>query len=243
MNILILLAGPDDIFTEAGYTFPKNLVEINGLPLIQRLIESLGVLKKEAFRPIFILRRNENQKHYTGKVIQLLLSKPILFEVEETAGAACSALYATAEIDNSAPLLIVNGDQILDIEIEEVIQDFEVRELDVGVITFNAVHPRWSFVRCDESGLVVEAAEKHPISDLATVGVYYFRHGSDFVYAAQSMIKKNVYVNSKFYITPSLNELILKGKKIGHYKIPREKYIPLKTPQNIRNYEEILRSR
>lgn len=243
MNILVLVAGPDDIFGEAGFIFPKNLVEIDGLPLIQRLIESLDVLRKEAINPIFVLKRSESQKYYTGKVIQLLLGKSILFEVEETAGAACSALYAAAEIDNSAPLLIVNGDQILDIEIEEAIQDFEVRELDVGVITFNAVHPRWSFVRCDESGLVVEAAEKRPISDLAAVGVYYFRHGSDFVYAAQTMIKKSGYVNSRFYITPSLNELILKGKKIGHYKIPRERYFPLKTPQNIRDYEEILRSR
>lgn len=243
IHTLILMAGPDSQFSEAGYTFPKNLIEINGSPLIQRFTDKTPFLKKETCGPIFLLRRSENRKNYTGKVIHLLLEKAKIVEVEENVGgAACSALMAIEHIAEKDPLVIMNGDQIVDFDIEKAFSYFQENNFDAGTVVFKAVHPRWSYVLCDEQDLVIEAAEKRPISDLACVGVYYFRCGGDFLSAAMDMIKKDAQINGNFYITPCLNELILKQKKIGTYLIPRNSYIPLKTPQNIRDYDESLKN-
>jgi hypothetical protein len=105
------------------------------------------------------------------------------------------------------------------------------------------VHPRWSFVRCSEDGLVVETAEKRPISNLATAGCYYFARSRDFVIAAQSMIRNGASVNDAFYICPVYNELVLQNMKIGVHKIVREQYASLATPQNVESYQARLAGR
>jgi thiamine pyrophosphate-dependent acetolactate synthase large subunit-like protein len=61
---------------------------------------------------------------------------------------------------------------------------------------------------------VSEVAEKKVISDNATVGVYFWKHGSDYVKYAEQMIAKNIRVNNEFYVCPVFNEAITDGKKI-----------------------------
>ena len=107
-------------------------------------------------------------------------------------------------------------------------------------MTLAAVHPRWSYVRCDEDGLVVEAAEKRPISRLATAGAYWYRRGSDFVEAVMAMIRKDASVEGRFYVCPAFNELILRGLRIGTRHIDRAQYFSLATPRSVATYEELL---
>ena len=57
-------------------------------------------------------------------------------------------------------------------------------------------------------------AEKKVISNNATVGVYYWRYGKDFVKYAEQMIKNNIRVNNEFYVCPVFNEAIRDNKKI-----------------------------
>jgi dTDP-glucose pyrophosphorylase len=140
-------------------------------------------------------------------------------------------------------LVIANGDQVFATDVAEAVRDFRRRNLDAGTIVFDSVHPRWSFVKLDPEGLVVEAAEKRPLSRKATAGFYYFRRSRDFVEAAQAMIRKGASVNGSYYICPSFNEMILKGSRIGVFEIPREKYISLATPQAIEDYEQVLLAR
>jgi hypothetical protein len=95
------------------------------------------------------------------------------------------------------------------------------------------VHPKWSFARTGDDGLVVETAEKRPISDQATVGVYYFRRGRDFVNACRRMIRKDARVLDQFFICPTFNEMILDGSRIGTYAVAPEEMYPLTTPEEI----------
>jgi dTDP-glucose pyrophosphorylase len=99
------------------------------------------------------------------------------------------------------------------------------------------LHPRYSFVRLDSEGRVIEAAEKNPISPHAIAGVYWFRSGSLFVSAAKDMIRKDARVNDKFFISPSLNELVLQHKKINAYRIEPAQYRPLKTQSQRQAFE------
>lgn len=242
MNVLVLMSGSSQSFQEAGYTYPKNLVEIAGKPMMQRVMEPLMALGKFGARHVCIVRKEESRKFYTAMSLQLMWPSIQVVEIpSSTTGAACSALLGVDHIDNQDPLVICNGDQILDaVDLVEVVHGFQNRNLDAGVIVFDDIHPRWSFVRCSPDGLVVEAAEKRPISRLATAGFYYFARGFDFVRASMEMIKKDAQVNGMFFICPSFNEMILAQAKIGVHRIERKQYRSLSNPSDVAAYEHFL---
>ena len=101
---------------------------------------------------------------------------------------------------------------------------------DGGILTFKSNHPKWSYARLD-NGFVAEVAEKNPISDIATVGIYYWKHGKDYVKYAEQMISKNIRVNNEFYVCPVFNEAILDDKKIVTYDV--DKMWGLGTPEDL----------
>jgi dTDP-glucose pyrophosphorylase len=243
VNVLVLMAGSDTRFAEAGYTFPKNLVEVDSLSLAEHVVKNTASLRGLGkVRFLFAVRREENDRHHTGAMLQLLVPDAVLLSVPAlTAGAACTALLAVEHVDNDDPLLIANGDVIVDADLAAVVSEFQRRDLDGGIIVFRSAHPRWSHVRCNAEGFVVEAAEKRPISDLATVGLYYFRRGRDFVRAAKESIRKDAHVNNAFFVCPCYNELVLDQKKIGIHEIPTVAYHSLATPEGLQAYGEFLR--
>lgn len=130
-----------------------------------------------------------------------------------TEGAACTTLLAKNLIDNNKPLLIANSDQIVNWNSSETIYGFDKENVDGGIVTFESTHPKWSYVKLNEHGLVSEVAEKKPISKIATVGIYYWRKGSDYVKYAEQMIKNEIRTNGEFYVAPVFNEAIKDHKK------------------------------
>ncbi|MCB1304687.1 MAG: glycosyltransferase family 2 protein [Leptospiraceae bacterium] len=238
------MAGSDEVFREAGYAYPKNLIEINGKPLVERVIRSFDGLAAQGARFLFLIRQSEIQKHHTASVVRLLVPDAEVIPIPgDTAGAACTALWAIDQINNDTPLLITNGDQILEIDYPESIAGFSSEGVDGGVLGFEAVHPRWSYVKVNASGFVIEAAEKRPISRLATAGTYYFKRGRDFVTAAQRMILKDAHVDGVFYICPVFNEMILEQASILARSISQDTYFQFKTPRGLQEYESLLRDR
>ena len=156
MQILLLMAGSDQVFADAGYRYPKNLVEIDGKPLVEHVVAGLRPLLDAGARLIACVKADENQSFHTGMVLRLLVPKATVVDVPgKTDGAACTALLAIDQLDPEAPLLIVNGDQVVIADIGAAILDFESRALDGGVLVFRAVHPRWSYVKVDGDGLFV----------------------------------------------------------------------------------------
>lgn len=238
MNVVVLMSGTSQSFKDAGYVYPKNLAEISGQPMLQHVMRPLLTLKTLGAKYISILLRDENRKLHTGKVLQLMDPEITYVEVHAgISGAACSALLAIDQINNDEPLIVCNGDQILSgVDLPGIVSGFRERLLDAGVIVFEDIHPRWSFVKCNPEGAVVEAAEKRPISKFATAGFFYFQRGKDFVSAAMEMIKKDAQVNGLYYICPVLNEMILKQANIGIHQIDRSCYISLSSPNDVHAY-------
>ncbi|HAI42199.1 MAG TPA: glycosyl transferase family 2, partial [Maribacter sp.] len=111
-------------------------------------------------------------------------------------------------------MLIANSDQIVNYQKENFKYLTNLTNVDAIVWTFNDVHPKWSFVRTNSRGFITEVAEKKPISNIATWGIYWYRKGKDFVNYANQMIAKNIRVNNEFYIAPVYNEMIQAGGKI-----------------------------
>ncbi len=211
MNVLIPMAGAGSRFEQAGYTFPKPLIEVKGKPMIQLVVDSLNIDAKH----IFVVQKSHYEKYNLKHLLNLVSPNCEIVCVDGvTEGAACTTLLAKKFIDNNEPLVFANSDQFLDWDSNEFMYSMEADEIDGGMLTFTATHPKWSFAKLDNDGFVTEVAEKKPISDIATVGVYYWKHGSDYVKYAEQMIRENIRVNNEFYVCPVFNEAIKDHKKI-----------------------------
>jgi hypothetical protein len=236
MNVLILAAGPDQVTQEDGY--PLCLSEFDSMPLIQRVANAcLGL---EPQKLIVAFREEDVYKYHLDNILRLIspLAK-VLKIAAPTEGASCSALLAAEDIDTEDELLIVNGNELLQADLKEIVSNFRQRILDAGVVVFPSIHPRYSYVRLDENKLVVEASEKNPISTNATVGFYWFAKGSSFVRAAKNAIRKDARVNGRFYICPTFNELVLEHLRIGVYEIESHAYKPLKSGRQVEQFDSI----
>lgn len=237
MNILILAAGQDPLSQENSY--PLCLTEFDSIPLIQRVISSCGVLG--ASDMIVAFREQDVDIYHLNNVVTLLWSNATILRIHgKTQGAACTALLAAGKIDVDEELLIVNGNELLDTDFLEILENFRGRQLDAGVVVFHSIHPRYSYVRLDENKLVIEAAEKKPISTNATAGFYWFARGKDYVRAAKNLIRKDARVNDNFYICPTFNQLVLEHMRIGTYQVENKVYHPLKTGRQIEQFETVI---
>lgn len=211
LNVLIPMAGAGSRFAQAGYTFPKPLIEVRGRPMIEVVVKNLNI---EA-NYIFLVQKEHYEKYNLKYLLRLIAPNCEIVQVDGiTEGAACTTLLARKYIDNHAPLIIANSDQYIEWNSNEAMYAFNADAIDGGILTFKAHHPKWSYARADFNGFVSEVAEKRVISEDATVGVYYWRQGSDYVKYAQQMIEKNIRVNNEFYVCPVFNEAIADGKKI-----------------------------
>ena len=240
MNVLLLLAGSSSAFGKAGHIYPKSLVEVAGEAMIDKVLGCLDPLLRPGTNMIAAIRRDENHTHHLGDVVRLIVPGARLVEIEnDTGGAACTALVAIEHINNDDPLIVTNGDQIIDVDLGEVVEEFKKRKLDAGTITFRGIHPRWSFVRLNDEGFVEEAAEKRPISRMATAGFYYFARGRDFVESACAMLRKEASTEGLYYVCPTFNQMILKGARIGVVEIAPSAYHSLATPALVESYEAL----
>lgn len=244
MNVVVLMSGDSRLFAEAGYVYPKSLIEIAGRPMIEHVLTSYAPLAELGARFTFVVRSEESSRYHLAAILRLMMPEATVIESPKpTGGAACSALLAVDVIDSEDELVLCNGDQVIEVDLNSVVTGFRGRGLDGGILVFDAVHPRWSFVKVDAEGQVIEASEKRPISRLATAGFYWFRRGADFVAAAQSMIMKEASVNGAFYVCPSYNEMILSQARIGICRMEAGRYHSLANPSSMQDFENYLRRR
>ena len=231
LNVLIPMAGSGNRFQQAGYTFPKPLIDVDGNPMIQVVVENLNIDANY----IYVVQKSHREKYNLDTLLNLITPNCKIVEVDGiTEGAACTALLAKEYIDNDNPLFFANSDQFVEWDSNEFFYKMNENDCDGGIVSFRATHPKWSFVKVDGNGFVTEVAEKNPISDIATVGFYYWKNGSDFVKYAEEMIEKDIRVNNEFYVCPVFNQAIEDGKQIRTFNIP--KMWGLGTPEDLNNY-------
>lgn len=236
MRVLILGAGNAPSDAEA---VPVWLAESNGQIVVERLARSCRGLSAKL---VFAVRAQDMRRYRIDSVIGLAAPGSIVVPIAgETQGAACTALLCIKYIDPSDEILILSSNELLDIDYQATVDGFRRQDYDAAVVTFHSIHPRYSYVLLDENELIVEAAEKHPISRHATAGFYWFRRGSDFVTAAQDMIRKDAHVNGKFFISLVFNELVLKQKRMGVLEVDSRRYHPLKSRRQVSVYEADIR--
>ncbi|OOV89100.1 glycosyltransferase family 2 protein [Pseudomonas sp. MF4836] len=235
---IVLLASGEGVSAEAESNYPDYLYEHDGIPLIQNLVEKCLELEPE--RIVCMLPKADVAKYHLRNMLHQMSPTTNVHVVHSmTMGAACTALLAAESIDNDDELLILNCNELLDCSLRDIVGGFRDGQCDAGVVVFKSLHPRYSFVRKNAEGCVVEAAEKNPISNHAVAGLYWFDKGAVFVEAVKEMIRKDVKTNDAFYIAPALNELVLQHKKIGTYRVDPSQYHPLKNSRQLQAFENV----
>ena len=209
INVVIPMAGNGSRFAQAGYDKPKPFIDVNGKPMIARVLDNLSIKNAR----YILLAKREHLESNKDIVNELLNHYDVSFiEVDnQTEGAACTVLYAHKLINNNDSLLLANSDQLIDASI----QDFINKSSDASIMTFKDNNPKWSYAKV-EDGFVTEVKEKVVISDNATVGIYYFAKGKTFVNAAIDMIIHNDRFNNEFYVCPIFNYV---GARVNIYNI------------------------
>jgi dTDP-glucose pyrophosphorylase len=242
LQVIVPVAGGNAFFTDhAEYQFPKPLVEINGKPMIQWVYENLQDIDVPLIKFIFILRDDDCTRFHLDQTIAILSDEKasVVKLKENTQGAVCSCLMAIDKLDKDQPLLISNGDQIIEKDLSKAVTYFIKNNFDGGVVTFESVHPKYSYARMEGEQLV-ETAEKRPISKKAIAGIYYFKKAGDFINGGFEVIKKNTNTNGLYFISSVINELVLNNKKVGAFDIPNDHYHSFYSPQKIKEFEHYI---
>lgn len=241
LDIVIPMAGRGSRFVQAGYKLPKPLIDVNGRPMIARVIENLRPHIPHRF--IFLAQKDHVIDHGIREaLIDWAGKNSICIEVDGvTEGAACTVLLARRVLSQENDLLIANSDQLVDVSVDDFIKWARTEGLDGAIMVFEDSDPKWSFAAIDKNGFVIKVAEKKPISNLATVGIYYFSPGTSFVRSADQMIAKEIRTNNEFYVCPVYNEMIQSGAKVKTWTIAKRDMHGLGTPEDLKKYLEILK--
>ena len=233
INVLIPMAGAGSRIIKSGYDNPKPLIDVGGVPMVQRVVENIGIPGRYIF-----LVRSQHIRDYPILVPTLnrLAESVEIIEVKElTEGAACTALLAENLINSNTPLLTANSDQIQEWFPRDFLDYTKNVEQDGVIVTFNSSSENNSYAKLDDGGNVVETKEKVVISRWATTGVYYWHRGKDFVDAAKSMIMKNIRSKGEYYMCPVYNENITMGQTIKIFHI--SSHWPIGTPEELEVYK------
>lgn len=248
LNILVPMAGHGSRFAEAGYTFPKPLIEVGeeAKPMIQVVIENLG------FRGHywFFVQKAHADKYPMRSLLKMVTKNygecTVVETPEVTGGQAESVLRLLEKVEESgggdSPVIVANSDQFMDGWHPGAFSDYINRhDPDAAIFTFHGTHPKWSFCKLfkDDGHRVQQVAEKDPISTRANVGVFYVRSANMLVQAiTQMMANDEKRVKGEWYLAPSFNEMIYEGKYVMEFPIPR--MLGLGTPEDFQRFERLL---
>ena len=237
VNVIIPAAGEGSRFAKAGWKNPKPFIDVDGRPMLDHVIDNVV----PAGSNVTLLLRKSHMQAQPSILRRLEKAGGNILPVcKLTEGTACTVLLARKVFDNDSPMMVANSDQLVDFDVKDYVTDCIDRGLDGSILVFRdpSMDPKWSFAKLDDEGLVTEVAEKKPISDLATVGIYLFTRGCDFVSAAADMLAANERVNGEFYTCPVYNYMIANGARIGVYEVAIDAMSGLGTPDDLSRFLE-----
>lgn len=236
INVVIPMAGRGSRFAKEGYEKPKPLIDVNGIPMIQAVLDNINLKDAKFFLILQERQFNENKDFFQ----KLNINKDIKYITinHVTEGALMTVLFAHRFINNKTPLMIANSDQIAEINFNDFLSDMTDRDTDGSIMTFNSNEDKWSYVKLNSESLVTLVKEKEVISNYATTGIYLFKEGQNFIENAIDLIINNDRTNNEFYVAPLYNYMIKNKFNIAHYPIDKDHFFGIGTPKDLNVYLE-----
>lgn len=239
LHIIMPMAGEGSRFAKAGWTTPKPLIELRGVPLFLRAIGSVAI-EDVPMKYSFIVRQEHIDKQNIDKLIQDVLPKARIFSVlQTTRGAVETCLVAESAIDEEDAVVVMDCDlEFRSKRYNELVAhalSVPADEADGGaLVSFESENPRYSYAEIDDDGRVLRTAEKDPISNHALCGSYFFGSGKDFKRIAHQLLDDGTHGKAEFYVSLLYNYLLAEGKVVR--LAPMEEYYSYGTPEELLTY-------
>jgi dTDP-glucose pyrophosphorylase len=234
LHIIMPMAGEGSRFARAGWTTPKPLIQLNGIPLFQRAIGSVPI-DGAKMKYSFVVRQEHIDKQQIDRLIQELLPEARVFSVQKTTrGAVETCLVAEDHIDDNDAIVVMDCDlEFRSAEYNKLVaQSLSVQESEAeggALVSFNSDDPRYSYAQIDEGGRVIRTAEKEPISNHALCGAYFFGSGKVFKRVAHQLLADGTHGKPEFYVSLLYNYLLAEGKIVR--LVEMEEYHSYGTPE------------
>jgi NDP-sugar pyrophosphorylase family protein len=218
LNLVIPAAGMGSRFRATGVETPKPLIQILGIPMIGWVIANFNLQPEDK---IWIISRKEDKVSANLKELLPQLKNEMQFiEIDKlTDGAATTLEFALEQIPSDQAVLCANSDQFVSSDLSAFMDMVRENKSTGQILTMSASGNKWSYVKRNVDGDVVDVVEKEQVSDEATVGVYGWRTARDATEAISQMKQADFKVNGEFYVAPSYTFLINKGGEIATYNV------------------------
>lgn len=239
---LIPMAGAGQRFVDAGYSVPKPLISVGGLPMIVRAARSLP----ECDLWIFVCRAEHIAAAGIDRALQALFQPSVIITVDHlTEGQACTCLLARGELRPDDVLTIGACDNAMLWDRVTYHQQFTRSDPDFLVWTFRhnpAVlqDPRmYGWVKTSADGTVTGVSVKVPLSetpmnDHAVIGAFTFRRAGLFLDACDDMIRANARIKNEFYVDNAINFALTRGARGRPFEVGS--YVCWGTPRDLETY-------
>lgn len=254
MNIIIPMAGAGQRFTDAGYQVHKPAIPTTDrrsgkeYPMVVCAAMDLPGVLEDGSNLLLIDRTFHKADGVEQQILKHYPKASFLTSECLTQGQACTCLLARERILNEEPLLIAGCDNGMVFD-EDRFWEL-TKTCDVIVFTYRhqeavlANPDAYGWVRADEDGKITELSIKKAISDTpmedhAIVATFWFKHGSDFVAAAEKMIAENDRIRNEFYVDEAICHAIALGMDARIFEIDR--YLGWGTPKDYEEYMAVLR--
>lgn len=239
LHIIMPMAGEGSRFLKEGWTTPKPLIELRGLPLFKRAISSVSI-DGIPMKYSFIVRQEHIDKYSIDEQIKAILPQANIFSVlKTTRGAVETCLMAESVIADEDGVIVMDCDlefrskRFLEILKGILSQPMEQSE-GGALVSFESNEPRYSYAALGEDGFVTRTAEKEVISNHALCGAYFFSTGKRFKQIAHQLLDEPEFKKPEYYVSLLYNYLLAEGEKVQLARM--EEYYSYGTPEELKRY-------
>src|SRR5690554_20986 len=216
MNIIIPMAGMGKRLRPHTLTIPKPLIPVAGKPIVQHLVEDIAALIPDKLEEIVFVtgRFGKEVENHLLEVAKSLGAKGRIAYQDEALGTA-HAIWCAKEA--------LKGKTIVAFADTLFRADFKLDESKDGVLWVKQIEDPSAFgvVKLNNEGVIVDFVEKPQtfVSDLAMIGIYYFKKGEDLAAEIKYLIDNGIMNGGEYQLPDALRRLTEKGHKFGPGKV------------------------
>ena len=239
LHIIMPMAGEGSRFLKEGWTTPKPLIELHGLPLFKRAISSVSI-DGVPMKYSFIVRQEHIDKYHIDEQIKAILPQANIFSVlKTTRGAVETCLMAESVITDEDGVIVMDCDlEFRSKRFLEILKDILSQPMEQSeggaLVSFESSEPRYSYAALGEDGFVTRTAEKEVISNHALCGAYFFSTGKRFKQIAHQLLNEPEFKKPEYYVSLLYNYLLADGEKVQLATM--EEYYSYGTPEELKRY-------
>src|SRR3990170_2146862 len=241
MQIVVPMAGAGTRFVQAGYTSPKPLIEVDGMPVIEHVIRLFPGERQF----LFVCARNHLEETPWRSVLRRLAPSARIVGIEpHKRGPVHTALEAREFISDEEPVVLNYCDFSVYWSYARFKQQMEELTCAGCITAYRGFHPHslgsnlYAYLR-EHNRFLTEIQEKRCFTDqrmneYASAGTYYFRSGALLKRYFQRAIERDLQTNGEYYASMPYNLMVEDGLDVYVYEL--EHFLQWGTPEDLEEY-------